>query len=105
MSCLVRRVLSSFILSMALLFGAVAAQNLGQGGYFGRGCNPMELVIPRELIAQDEFVNFFGYPLRLYAAMLISVCLTAAAVCLVILYRNRSTRAGLLERRRRRVSV
>ena len=104
-SCLVKRVLSSFIVSMALLFGAVAAQNLGVVGYPGKWCNPMELVIARELFAQDDFVNLFGHPVRYFLTMILSVVLTAAVVCLVILYRNRSTRAGLLERRRRNVSV
>ncbi len=104
-SCLVKRVLSSFIVSMALLFAAVAAQNLGGVGYPGKWCNPMELVIARELFARDDFVNLFGHPVRYFLTMILGVVLTAAVVCLVILYRNRSTRAGLLERRRRHVSV
>lgn len=103
-SSLFKQTLGAFFTSLALLLGSVALQEFCQGKLPLRWFNPMELVISRELVYRDAFVNVFGLPVRLHSFVPAGVILTVAMTILGILYLNRSYH-NRVRRRAQHVSV
>ena len=89
-SSLFKQTLGAFFTSLALLLGSVALQEFCRGKLSLRWFNPMELVIGRELVYRDAFVDVFGLPVRLNIFMLTGVLLTVVIMICGILYLNRS---------------
>lgn len=89
-SSLFQSTLGSFFASLAVLLGLVALQDFSQGKVILRWFNPLELVITRDLIWRDVYVNIFGLPVRLYELVLAGVAVVVAAMVGGILYLNRS---------------
>lgn len=89
-SALFKQTLGAFFTSLALLLGGVALQEFCGGKLALRWFNPLELVISRELVYRDVFVNVFGIPVRQYIFMLVCMAAVTAAVILGILYCSRS---------------
>ena len=89
-SSLFKQTLGAFFTSLALLLGSVALQEFCQGKLLLRWFNPMELVISRELVYRDSFVNVFGMPMRLQNVVLAGVVLAVVMMICGILYLNRS---------------
>ena len=69
-----------------------------------RWFNAMELVIGRELVYRDSFVNVFGMPVRLHSFVVTGVLLTVVIMICGILYLNRSYHHRV-RRRAQHVSV
>lgn len=103
-SSLFKQTLGAFFTSLALLLGSVALQEFSQGKLALRWFNPMELVMGRELVYRDAFVDVFGLPVRLHSFVLIGVTLTVAVMICGILYCNRSYH-NRVRRRAQHVSV
>lgn len=93
-SCLAKRGLSAFVVSLGLLMGCVVLQEVCQSLPWLKWFNPMELVIVREIIAEDRFVNVFGSAVHLYRFVLIGILLTSVCLCLGVLYCSRGRRGG-----------
>lgn len=93
-SCLAKRVLSAFAVSLSLLMSCVLLQEICRSRTWLKWFNPMELVIVREIVAEDRFVNIFGHAVRLYEFVLCGILLTMLCLCLGILCRSRSRRGG-----------
>ena len=89
-SSLFKQTLGAFFTSLALLLGGVALQEFCGGKVAFRWFNPLELVISRELVYRDIFVNVFGMPVRQYIFQLASIAAVTAAVILGIRYCSRS---------------
>lgn len=89
-SSIFKTALGAFFTGLLLLLGCVALQEFSKGNVLFRWCNPMELVIPRNLIWRDVFVNILGTPMRLYAFVLIGVMVITVAMICGIVHLNRS---------------
>ncbi len=63
-SSLCRQVLTSFFVSFGVVLAAVALQSVSHGRYLLKWCNPMELILCREVLCREDFVNVFGAPVR-----------------------------------------
>ena len=85
-----KQTLGAFFTSLALLLGSVALQEFCRGKLLLRWFNPMELVIGRDLVYRDSFVNVFGMPVRLHSFVVTGVLLTVVIMICGILYLNRS---------------
>lgn len=103
-SSLFKQTLGAFFTSLALLLGCVALQDFSDGKLPLRWFNPMELVICRELVCRDAFVNVFGMPVRLHSFVLLGVLLVTVAMICGILYCSRGYH-NRLRRRAQNVSV
>lgn len=98
-SCLVKRSLAAFLASFAALMAGVLLQEFGGGMTALKWCNPLELVIVRETVNRDVYVNLFGHAVQLHVFIIGGVCLTTAVLCAGILYCNRGRGRGLWGRR------
>ena len=58
------------MLAFCLLLGSVALQEFSQGKIALRWFNPVELIIPRDIIWRDTYVNVFSQPVRLYVVVM-----------------------------------
>ena len=98
-SSLFKQTLGAFFTSLALILGSIALQEFCQGKLLLRWFNPIELVIGRELVFRDTFVNVFGMPVRLHNFVLVgNVIVTILMVCGILYcnrgYHNRARRRG-----------
>lgn len=93
-SCLVRRSLAAFLASFAALMAGVLLQEFGGGMTALRWCNSLELVIVRETVYENAFVNLFGHAVQIHEFVIGGVCLTTAALCAAILHCSRGRRAA-----------
>lgn len=99
-SCLTRRSLAAFLASFAALLVGVLLQEFGGGMTALKWCDPMELVIVRETVNQNAFVNLFGHAVQLHVFITGGICLTIALLCAGILYCNRGRTGRILGGRR-----
>ena len=89
-SSLFKQTLGAFFTGMALLLGFTALQEFSGGKLALRWFDPIELVMFRELVCRDTFVNVLGVPVRLHIFVTAGVVIVTAAMIGVILYLNRS---------------
>ena len=87
-SSIFKSTLGAFFTSLAIMLGGVALQEFSGRRVFLRWCNPVELVIFRDLIWRDVYVNIFGLPVRMYVFVLIGVTVAVAAMICGILFLN-----------------
>ncbi len=87
-SCLCRRVLTAFVTGFGCVLVLTVMQEFCRTRYGLKWCNPMELVIFRELVMETKFVNLLGQPVLLPVFVVGGVVLTIAALCLGIGYCN-----------------
>lgn len=104
LSSFCQSVLMTFFTSLGILLAAVFMQEISCSRYALKWFNPLELVLIRNLVTEDAFVNVFGYAVRLYAFVIVGIMLFMALLICGILYVNRSyhQRSG---RRPRRKSI
>ena len=89
-SSLCKQVLTVFFASFGLLLGGVVLQEFCRTQYALKWFNPLELVIVRDIVTEDVFVNIFGFAVPLYIFVIAGVLLTMALLVAGILYCNRS---------------
>ena len=89
-SSLFKQTLGAFFTGVALLLGLTALQEFSGGKLALRWFDPIELVMFRELVYRDTFVNVLGIPVRLHIFVTAGVVIVTAAMIGVILYLNRS---------------
>lgn len=89
-SSLFKQTLGVFFSGVALLLGLTALQEFSDGKLALRWFNPLELVIARELVYRDAFVNVFGLPVRLHIFVTVGIIAVTATMIGIILYLNRS---------------
>ena len=89
-SSLFKQTLGAFFTGIALLLGFTALQEFSGGKLALRWFDPIELVMFRELVYRDTFVNVLGVPVRLHIFVTAGVVIVTAAMIGVILYLNRS---------------
>ena len=89
-SSLFKQTLGAFFTGIALLLGFTALQEFSGGKLALRWFDPIELVMFRELVYRDTFVNVLGVPMRLHIFVTAGVVIVTAAMIGVILYLNRS---------------
>lgn len=89
-SSLCRQVLTVFFASFGLLLGGVVLQEFCRTRYVLKWFNPLELVIVRDIVTEDVFVNVFGFAVPLYVFVIAGVVLTMGLLVAGILYCNRS---------------
>lgn len=95
MSCLRRRVLTTFVASFGCLMVMVVLQEFCRTRVWLKWFNPLELVMVRELVTETTFVNVLGIPVPLYIFVIAGILLTIGALMLGILRFN----PGRMERR------
>ena len=103
-SSLFKQTLGVFFTSLALLMGSVALQNFSDGKLGLRWFNPMELVIARELVYRDAFINVFGMAVRLHNFVLMGIAAVTILMICGILYFSRGYH-NRVRRRAQNVSV
>lgn len=89
-SSLCKQMLSAFFASFGLLLGGVVLQEFCRTRYALKWFNPLELVIVRDIVTEDVFVNMFGFAGHLYVFIIAGIVLTMGLVVAGILYCNRS---------------
>lgn len=89
-SSLLRQILGVFISAFSVLVCCVAWQEFSGSLWGLRWLNPAELLIPRDLIAADVFINIFSVPVRAVTFVGAGVAAAAAAMICGILYCSRS---------------
>lgn len=89
-SSLCKQMLSAFFASFGLLLGGVVLQEFCRTRYALKWFNPLELVIVRDIVTEDAFVNVFGFAGHLYVFIIAGIVLTMGLVVAGILYCNRS---------------
>lgn len=89
-SSVVKQSLTGFFISFAVLIGCVILQEFSGSTVLFKLMNPMELVIPRNLVKQCTFGNVFGFPVPLYGEVLLGCTVLALLLLAGILYNNRS---------------
>lgn len=89
-SSLCKQMLSAFFASFGLLLGGVVLQEFCRTRYALKWFNPLELVIVRDIVTEDVFVNVFGFAGHLYVFIIAGIVLTMGLVVAGILYCNRS---------------
>lgn len=98
MSCLCRRVLTTFVASFGVLMGLIVLQENCRTRVWLKWFNPLELILNREIVTKTCYVNVLGYPVCVHHFVLAGVILTVAALILLILRFN----PGRMERRARK---
>ena len=89
-SSLCKQVLTVFFASFGLLLGGVVLQEFCRTQYALKWFNPLELVVVRDIVTEDVFVNVFGFAVPLYVFVIAGVVLTMGLLVAGILYCNRS---------------
>lgn len=89
-SSLCKQMLSAFFASFGLLLGGVVLQEFCRTRYALKWFNPLELVIVRDIVTEDVFVNMFGFAGHLYVFIIAGIVLTMGLLVAGILYCNRS---------------
>lgn len=84
-SAMTRRVLSAFSLSLALLVGEAFLAAYSHTRFFLKWFNPLELVLLRDNILENRFVNLFGRAVHLHHFVLAGNLLVMVVLCLGIL--------------------
>ncbi|MCD8119632.1 MAG: hypothetical protein LUE29_09165 [Lachnospiraceae bacterium] len=87
-SSLVSSALSSFVAGGAILIGLSLLQEVPADSVALKWFDPFWLIITRELVARDTFVNVFGQAVHTYVFIIAGVMLTMAVLFLGILVRN-----------------
>lgn len=87
-SCLCKRVLTTFVCGFGCLFGLVVLQEFCRTRSGLKWFNPMELVISREIVTETRFVNILGQPMLLHVFVIVGILLTMALLYLGIWYFN-----------------
>lgn len=100
LSCLIRQYLGTMLSGLALLLGCSVLQDRAGVLALLRWFNPLELVISRDLMYDDRFVNLFGYPVRLYLFVFAGLGLVLLLLLFGILLCNRSYHNRLNRRRK-----
>ena len=95
MSCLCRRVLTTFVASFGCMMVMVVLQEFCRTRVWLKWFNPMELIMVREIVTETAFVNVFNIPVPLYIFVIVGMLLTTGALMLSILRFN----PGRMERR------
>lgn len=96
LSCLCRRVLTTFVTGFGAILGFALLQEFSQVRPLVKWFNPMELIMVREMICNITFVDIFGIPVRLEYFVLLGIAVTTVLLVLGVLRRN----PGRVERRR-----
>jgi len=68
----------------------VVLQEFCRTQYALKWFNPLELVVVRDIVTEDVFVNVFGFAVPLYVFVIAGVVLTMGLLVAGILYCNRS---------------
>lgn len=98
LSSLLRQTLYAFFASLVAVVGCAFLQEYSQGRAILRLINPMELVVCRELVQRDVFINVFDHPVRLQCFVLWGMIgMVLLEVCLMI----RCNRGYRIKRERR----
>lgn len=87
-SCLCRRVLTTFVAGFGAILGLILLQEFCRTRYWLKWLNPMELVISREIVAETKFVNVLGLPVVLHVFVIAGILLTVGVLYGAILYCN-----------------
>lgn len=105
LSSLCKSVLMTFFSSIGTLLIAVVLQEICYSRYDFKWFNPLELVMIRNLVTEDVFVNVFGYAVRLYVFVIMGILLLMALLIAGILCANRSYHQRSRRNRRKGKSV
>lgn len=89
-SSLCKQMLSAFLSGFGLLLGGVLLQEFCRTRHAFQWFNPLELVMVRDIVTEDVFVNVFGFAVHLYVFVILGVLLTMAVLAAAILYCSRS---------------
>lgn len=95
-SSLSNQMLTAFFASFGVVLGGVMLQEVCRTRFTLKWFNPLELIMVRDIVTENVFVNVFGLAVHLYAFVLVGILLTMGAVMAGVLYCNRSyhTRGG-----------
>lgn len=85
LSCLCRRVLTTYILSFGALMGLIILQEFCRTRFWLKWFNPLELVMVRELVTETKYVDFFGLAVPLHFFLIFGILLTMGLLILGIL--------------------
>lgn len=83
-SSMAGNILGAFTASLGLLLGASALQSTSGMTAAWKWFNPMELIMVRELLCEDRFVNLLGHAVRLSVFVSAGVCVTALLIAAAI---------------------
>lgn len=89
-SSLMKQSLDAFLTSLAALLGCTALQEFTPGLWVLKWFNPVELLVVRELISTDLFVNVCNIPIRVISFVTVGVVVAMVLTVCGILYCNRS---------------
>lgn len=89
-SSLSKQMLATFLASFGLILGGVVLQEFCRTRYALKWFNPLELVIVRDIVTEDVFVNMFGAAVHLYVFVIVGILLTMGLLMAGILYCSRS---------------
>ncbi len=89
-SSLAKQSLTAFFLSFGVLTGCVVLREFSGCAYLLKAFNPMELVVPRDLVRECTFCNFFEMAVPLHIIVLLGCAALALILLGGILYTSRS---------------
>lgn len=88
LSCLCRRVLTTYVASFGCLMGLIVLQELCRTRDWLKWFNPLELIMVREIVTETNYVNLFGRAVPLHCFVILGILLTMGLLGLGILRCN-----------------